>query len=251
MTNTEKFTDKADLYARYRPSYPRALYDYLYESVGFSSGSAIADVGSGTGLFARGLLERGSTVYGVEPNSDMRGRGEILLSAFLRFSSVNGSAEDTALAASSLDFVTVAQAFHWFDRIAFQAECRRILKPGGKVVLAWNNYDIGVPVIEALECLKRELCPGFGGFSREEDFDPARLADFFKGGRCEYRTFENNQELVEEAFVGASLSASYAPKPGSDNYEVFLEGLRKIFGKYSTNGIVAKPIRTRSYIGEV
>lgn len=56
MDNTKKFTDKADKYVSSRPSYPTKLMDYLYNEVGFSDESKIADIGAGTGIFTRQLL---------------------------------------------------------------------------------------------------------------------------------------------------------------------------------------------------
>ena len=85
------------------------------------------------------MLERGWTVYGVEPNDDMRKEAEKRLSAFPRFHSVAGTAERTGLPGASVDLVTAAQSFHWFDAAAFKRECRRILSGGGKVALIWNS----------------------------------------------------------------------------------------------------------------
>ena len=74
MDNTKKFTNKADKYVSSRPSYPTKLMDYLYNEVGFSDKSKIADIGAGTGIFTRQLLERKSDVIAVEPNDDMRAK---------------------------------------------------------------------------------------------------------------------------------------------------------------------------------
>lgn len=64
----------------------------------------------------------------------MRREAERELSGFTGFIPVDAAAEDTGLARHSVDFITVAQAFHWFDAVRFREECRRILRPGGKVV---------------------------------------------------------------------------------------------------------------------
>ena len=125
--NEERFTGKADVYKKFRPSYPKELIDYLYSQVGFSQDSVIADIGSGTGIFSRLLLECGSQVYCVEPNDDMRQTAEKDLAGFRNFISVNAAAENTGLQEKSVHFVTAAQAFHWFDRQAYKLECQRIL----------------------------------------------------------------------------------------------------------------------------
>ena len=137
--NEERFSSRAETYAQYRPTYADGFMEYLYTEVGLNAGSVIADIGSGTGILADLLLRRGGTVYGVEPNDDMRRIAEDDLARHGSFVSVNATAEMTSLPEASVDFITVAQAFHWFDRQKFRAECRRLLRPGGKVILVWNR----------------------------------------------------------------------------------------------------------------
>ena len=74
---------------------------------------------------------KGCTVHGVEPNKEMREAAEGLLAGYANFRSVNGTAEATTLADQSVDFVTAAQAFHWFKPAPTRAEFTRILRPGG------------------------------------------------------------------------------------------------------------------------
>ena len=90
-------------------------------------------MGSGTGILSELLLKNGNTVFGVEPNAAMRSAGEHLLQDYLKFTSVDGSAEKTTLPAGSVDLITAGQAFHWFDGPAARKEFVRILKPQGVV----------------------------------------------------------------------------------------------------------------------
>jgi len=105
-------------YVRYRPRYPRELLDWLSETIGFAPAWRVADVGSGTGIFAELLLENGNEVFAVEPNDGMREEAEASLAHFPNFHSVNGTAEATTLPDHSVNLVTAAQAFHWFDPAA-------------------------------------------------------------------------------------------------------------------------------------
>jgi len=139
MDNTEKFTGKAALYNKARLSYAKEFVDYLYGKIGFNSDCTVADIGSGTGIFTKHLLEKGSRVLAVEPNDDMRRYTKINLSHYTNLHTIKGTAENTTLEDESVDFITVAQAFHWFDMLNFRKECSRILKPKGKVILIWNS----------------------------------------------------------------------------------------------------------------
>ncbi len=128
---TRRFRGRAELYARHRPGYPGEVVTLLEDECGLRAGSVVADLGSGTGILAAMLLARGCRVFGVEPNADMRAEGARALAAQEGFVSVDGRAEATTLPDASVDLVTAAQAFHWFDRPRARAEFARILKPGG------------------------------------------------------------------------------------------------------------------------
>src|ERR1700731_2515895 len=136
---TSRFSDRVENYVRYRPGYPAQVLQTLQTECGLVPRHAVADIASGTGIWTRSLLENGNPVFGVEPNAEMREVGERLLAAFPKFASIAGTAEATSLADHDVDFVTAAQAAHWFDRTASRREFVRILKPGGWLVLMWNE----------------------------------------------------------------------------------------------------------------
>src|SRR5450432_356993 len=112
---TGRFSNRADNYAKYRPTYPPALIACLEEQLGLRKGRQVADIGSGTGIFTELLLLKGCPVTGVEPNAAMRRAAEGRLAAYERFYSLEGRAEQTGLADRSIDLITVAQAFHWME----------------------------------------------------------------------------------------------------------------------------------------
>ena len=72
LNPTKRFSDRVENYRRYRPSYPRAVIDLIKSTAALSDGSAVADIGSGTGILTRLLLEAGLEVTAVEPNEAMR-----------------------------------------------------------------------------------------------------------------------------------------------------------------------------------
>ena len=250
--NENKFNRMGEIYSKYRPSYPSNFIDYLFTDLGISQRGIIADIGSGTGILTRQLLEKGNKVYGIEPNADMRIIAENNLKDFPKFISVNGSAENTTIEDNSVDYITVAQAFHWFDREKFKKECQRILKPEGKVILIWNTRDTDNElVIENYE-INRKYCPNFKGFSdgmygktNNDDF-----SDFFNG-KYETKVFPNNLIFNMDGFIGRNLSSSYALKSNDIQYNSYVNELKKIYRKYSNNGQLIMPNLTRSYVGNV
>ena len=112
---TLRFSSRVGHYERYRPGYPKELAALLARECGLEPAARVADIGCGTGLLARVFLEFGCEVTGVEPNPEMRQAGERLLAGQPRFQMAGGRAEATGLAASSVDFITAGQAFHWYQ----------------------------------------------------------------------------------------------------------------------------------------
>lgn len=250
--NEHKFDGMGQVYAQFRPSYPQEFISYLYAKVRLQADSVLADIGSGTGILTRQLLEQGSIVYAVEPNPDMRAVAEQALKGFENFASVNGTAEKTTLAENSVDCITVAQAFHWFDRPQFQKECRRILKKDGKVVLVWNSRDFESLLVRENDQINRKYCPNFKGFIGgmrgavdEGDFD-----DFFVGG-YEIKAFSHPLRFDKQGFIGRNLSASYALKADDPNYTAYITELDALFEKYAVSNTLIMPNITRCYVGSV
>jgi SAM-dependent methyltransferase len=251
MNPTDKFSGKADVYSKSRPSYPTEYIDYLLSVNPLNETSMVADIGSGTGILTRQLLKRGIHVVAVEPNDDMRIKAEQDLQQFAHFTSIKGSAEDTTLPDNCVDLVIAAQAFHWFDQEKFKLECNRILKQEAKVALVWNSRDFKSPLIKENAEIFKKYCPNFYGFSggieeREEVFNR-----FFLNGEFEYKEFPNDLVMDFEGFLGRNLSASYSLKESDKEYESFVEDITNLFEKYSQNGKISMPNYTRSYLGNV
>src|SRR5437867_8468442 len=137
--STERFSNRVENYVRFRPRYPREVLELLKADCGLKPEAVVADAGSGTGFLAELFLANGNRVFGIEPNKEMREAGERWLQRYSRFSSIAATAEATTLPSQSVDFITAGQAFHWFDRERCREEFARILRPGGWVVLVWND----------------------------------------------------------------------------------------------------------------
>lgn len=250
MDNTKRFSGRAEDYTLARPSYSEDFITMLCDDYGVNQSSVVADIGSGTGKLSKQILEKDCTVFCVEPNDDMRQIAELELGSYKNFKSVNGNSSDTKLDDESVDFITVAQAFHWFDAEAFKKECKRILRPDGKVLLIWNTRDMTSEFnIKSYEIYKK-YCPDFKGYHGGMRDDDNRITDFFDNN-CRKITFENPLSFTKEKFIARSLSASYSIKNDNKNYKNYIEELEKLFDKYSENGVVIMKNNTVAYIGEV
>jgi len=124
---TQRFSSRVENYIKYRPGYPNEVIEALRSECGLTCDSIVADVGSGTGILTEMFLRNGNTVYGIEPNREMREAAERLLKDYPRFNSVAAQAEETMLGDASVNFVTAGQAFHWFDREKARTEFARVI----------------------------------------------------------------------------------------------------------------------------
>lgn len=248
MNNTQKFSGKADVYAAARPSYPKELFTFLKSEYHLGAGTVIADIASGTGKFTQPLVQMGCKVYAVEPNDDMRSQAESLLGGYENFISVNGSAENTGLGDHSVDFISAAQAFHWFDPARFGAECKRIIKPSGKVFMLYNYRNEDAEITKRLSDICQRLCPKFKGFSGGVK---SNNVESFFGGKCEVFTFKNDLCYNRDTFVKRMLSSSYAPREGDENYNSFITELNAVFDDFSDNDNLLMPNNTQLYVGRV
>lgn len=251
MESTEKFTGRAEVYAKSRPAYPNEFLEYLIAAAQLNEKSIVADIGSGTGILSRQLLDKKLSVIAVEPNDEMRLKAEQALKHTPCFTSIKGTAENTFLNDHSVDAITAAQAFHWFDREKFKQECRRILKQDAKVALVWNSRDLSRDLNKESEKICKEFCPRFNGFSGGMDASPEIFSAFFKDGKYEYQEFRNDLVIDYDGFIGRYLSASYSPKMNEKEFAPFLSAMSDLFAKYSEEGKIILPNITRSYLGNV
>ena len=248
---TSRFSDRVENYVRYRPGYPAQVVEELQAQCGLTSSHVVADIASGTGIWTRMLLENGNTVFGVEPNAEMREAGERLLAAaFPNFTSVAGTAEATALADHSVDFVTAAQAAHWFNRERARREFVRILKPGGWLVLLWNErLTDSTKFLRDYEQLLLTYGTDYEEVRHERTTDAVN--EFFAPAPFQESVFEMRQEFDYAGVEGRLLSSSYAPGPEHPQHAPMLRELRRIFDASAVGGRVAFEYKTRLYFGRL
>jgi SAM-dependent methyltransferase len=247
----QRFSNRVADYVRYRPSYPSALVDLLRDECGLRPDHVIADVGSGTGILCKMFLENGNHVLGVEPNYEMRLAGEDYLSAFKRFSSIVGSAEATTLADASVDFVTVAQAFHWFEPAAARTEFQRILRREGFVVIVWNDrlFDT-TPFLREYEALLHRFGNDYAKVS-ESYPRQAQIQGFFAPNVFLQKRFPNFQEFDFDGVRGRLRGSSYAPSPDQPAFAPMMVELERIFNAHQQDGQVRMDYTTQIYFGRL
>jgi SAM-dependent methyltransferase len=251
---TSRFSDRVENYVRYRPGYPLEVMRTLTTECGLAPRHSVADIASGTGIWTRMLLENGNSVVGVEPNTEMREAGERLLAAFPqftgKFTSLAGTAEATTLADQSVEFVTAAQAAHWFDRQQSRSEFVRILKPGGWLVLLWNER-----LTDSTAFLRdyEQLLLKYGTDYQEVRHERTTSAvnEFFDPAPFEERRFEMRQEFDYAGVEGRLLSSSYVPGPEHPQHAPMLRELRRVFDAHEAQGRVAFDYETRVFFGRL
>ena len=200
----DAFRGVADLYERARPGYPAAAGSYLVSRLGLAPGRTVVDLAAGTGKLTRLLVPSGARVIAVEPLAEMR---EQLVQAVPSVEVRDGTAESLPFSAASVDAVTVAQAFHWFDAKLALAEIARVVRPGGAAALVWNMRDLTDP----LQARFHELLLAYRGDTPNEHDRPwlAEVATSSAFGPIEEWSVAWVARYTREALAARFASVSF------------------------------------------
>lgn len=247
---TARFSGLAELYARCRPSYPAEALNFIMAHCGLQRGSIVIDVGSGTGISTRLLSQYGLQVIGIEPNAEMRSQAEAekLSSDFPPPQYCEGKGEATGLADSMADAVVSAQAFHWLDHDLALREFQRILKPGGWVVLLWNERDN----LDAFTAAFSAVIRSAPNAARIEDARAGSGEALLLSPRYHHafkKIFSHGQSFDEQGMLGRAFSSSYAPRdPETANR--FANDLREVFSRFQRDGMVTLRYETSLFLAQ-
>ena len=250
--STQRFSNRVNDYIKYRPGYPAEAVDFLVDRCNLKPGSVIADVGSGTGIFSKLLLDRGCTVYSIEPNYPMQQAAIHQFKNNPDFIPVNGNAEATTLPANIADLIVCAQAFHWFRPDETRSEFKRILKSDNNyVALIWNNRLTGIDAFAiAYERLLTQKASDYNEVNhqhlRKDDFE-----SFYKDGKYTLTKFSNQQVFAAEGLAGRAFSSSYVPSIDTPSGREFAMLLQRIFDDNQVNGQVTVYYETEVYLGKM
>lgn len=251
MTGIDRFSNKAEKYELYRPTYTEESILTILDlcNVKPSNKIKIADIGSGTGKFTKLLLDKGFTVYAVEPNEQMRIIAESKFENYDNFNSINTIAEDTNLEDNSISIITVAQAFHYFDLEKVRKEFVRILKSDGKVALLWNFRLRESKFIREYENIIYNLHSNKVKPTHAQD---NMTDEVFKKFFVNYKmiNISNSQEFDFDSLWGRTLSNNHMPNENEPEYLQLYDDVKKLFNKYQQNDKVLFQYRTQIVVGD-
>lgn len=243
MDSKERFSGRADTYARARPSYPVEIIDAILD--GFIS-PTVADLGAGTGISSVQLADAGANVIAIEPNAKMRAE----IPSHPRVRVLDGAAERTGLPDASVDVVTAFQAYHWFDPSAVMAEALRFAKPRARFAAVWNHRDLDEPFTGAFEHIVDRFDESTGALDRQRRATTVEDDLRAFGWRNVRMTEVRHRKRYDwELLVAYMRSASYLPQSGA-RYDEMIADTREIYDRSAENGAVHIQFVSRAHLGD-
>jgi SAM-dependent methyltransferase len=206
-------------YGRWRVGFPQSFFKRLFSEEWVHAGDKVLDLGTGTGTIARGLALRGCLATGLDSEQHLLTEAARLdREAATGVTYVEGHAEATGLPAQSFDAVTAGQCWHWFDRPRTATEVGRILKPGGRLVIAHFDWlPMRENVVAMTERLVERHNPAWH-LGNNSGIYPPWLADASEAGFVGLETFSFDVDVAytHEAWRGrirasAGIGASLGP----------------------------------------
>ncbi|MGN6817616.1 MAG: methyltransferase domain-containing protein [Sphingomonas sp.] len=239
------FADGADIYAASRPGYPAEVLDWLRDCLAIGPDSKVVEVGAGTGLFTRLLVDTGASVVATDPVPEMLAH---LASTLPGAATAVATADALPLPDGSVDAVICATAFHWFATPQVVAEFRRVLRPGGALGLIWNVRDVGVPWVRRLSKIT----------DRYQDDAPRQKSQAWRavfpapGFTPLHETVMryDHAGTAEEVIVGRTLSTSFIAALPEDRRAVAVAEVRAMIADtpaLAGRERVAFPYLTKAY----
>lgn len=240
------FSHCADDYAAHRPDYPAALLDLLEASFGPAAGKTALDVGAGTGIFSRQLAGAGWSVIATDADPAMLGRAGPPVG---RIQFATAVAERIPLDDGSVDLVTAAQAFHWFNPPIALAEFARVLKPGGGLALVWNDRDAAdSDFLRAYDALIQEFNPAYRREYRTQDW-AAKIEQSGQFQSVRRWTTVRSWRRAADAFVAYTRTVSYLRNVlSADARTDFETRLRELIERIFGGSPCEFPLRTNAWL---
>ncbi|MFK5997010.1 MAG: class I SAM-dependent methyltransferase [Rhodobacterales bacterium] len=216
------FGKTASDYSTHRAGFPDAFFDFLAAQGYIKKGLNALDLGTGTGTVARGLALCGLHVTGIDPAATLLAEAAKLdRQAGVRIQYCQGRAENLEVADQSLDIVTAGQCWHWFERAKTASGVFRLLKPGGRLIIAHFDWlPLAGNVVEATEKLILKYNPAWA-LSGGAGIYPDWLADMAQAGFAKLQThsFDIAQPYSPDGWCGR-IRASAGIKASLNTNEI-------------------------------
>jgi ubiquinone/menaquinone biosynthesis C-methylase UbiE len=249
---TQRFSNRVLDYKKYRPLYPSSICDVLESVAGLTAGSTVVDIGSGTGIMSKILLDYGCKVYAVEPNAAMQKEAEDDLNGYHLFHSVDGAAEDTKLPERTANLIIAATAFHWFDKLKARNEFKRIAKPGAFTALVWNERLTDVdPFHQDYEALLVKHGTDYQKVDFRRTNHTGVISDFFLPAVMEVWSLDYQEQLNLETCKGRLSSLSYVPSRDDEGFVPMMKDFDAIFDMHQQDGIITMKYQTKICIAQI
>lgn len=244
-----RFSNRADDYAKYRPSYPAAAIDAILVGLAKPTDLIVADIGAGTGISSRLFADRGATVWAIEPNATMRQAAEPHPRVRFR----DGTAEQTGLPDHFVHLVLCCQSFHWFEPVAALTEFHRILQPQGQVALMWNDRNReDAFTSQYITTIRKAVDPRYFERLDRQASDGLALQQNPLFQNYTRQVFVHSHQLDRSGLIGIALSASYLPKSGVA-YEQLIIDLQQLYDRWTQDSgeeMVKLSYRTHLYLAK-
>lgn len=247
MKYNDLFDTKSKFYSKYRPKYSNEFIQHLCTHYFSNKTQIVVDVGCGTGILTKQILDCGLSVVGIEPNEEMLNEAICYLKEYDNFTAINTTAENTTLPDNFADMIVVGQAFHWFDLELFKKESKRILTQQGIVVLVWNR-KCDCPMETDRKKIVEKYRSIQDSFNCSWDEREVGIASFFDHDFVKLE-FDNDIEEDFQEFIGRTLSASHAINTSDCRMEEYLNDWKQFFEKYQVNNKITTKNQTIAFIG--
>jgi len=240
-------------YGTFRAGFPESIFGRLAEFDVGLSGQTVTDLGTGTGTLARGFALRGCKVIGVDPDARMIGKAkELDRQNKVNIRYVEAKAESTGLDGGAADVVTAGQCWHWFDGPRAIAEVIRLLKPGGKLVIA--NFDwlpLAGNMVEATEELIMQYNPDWH-FAGGLGMYPQYLRVLSEAGIQNIQTFSYDLDAsyTPAAWRGRIRASAGVAALDADSARNFDADLATLLSTRFPSNVLAIPHRVFAIVAE-
>jgi len=240
----DRFSAVSDLYSRFRPTYPKELYDHLLTLI--PGRTAVWDCGTGNGQAAVALSAHFERVYATDMSREQIRNATERKNITYRVE----RAEQTSFRDGEFDLVTVAQAAHWFDLASFYREAERVLKPSGVIALfGYSLCRVNAGIDAVIDHFHRNVVGPYWDKEREHVDEEYRTLPF-PFTELQAPKFSARYEWEVEwmlGFLGTwSASQRFREQTGNDPLQSIEADLRKEWG--NTTKSVLFPVFARTGI---